>query len=206
MLFISLRKTNNPSGQEYEIKYFSRQNIEKEYAILTEHQGKSTIRGYLSYDFSTSNIRSDLDSRVNKDRREIDRKEKYLKTEVKTAEDISKSFDEIINLFYEIDKHKKDRKTVNPTFGSSARGHDSSNMISQLKRDFFVSKVEAGGQFVDDLSGVVNEFFGETLREGCGVIPLIDAFIQFNLHRGTDIVSSKDFSSACRVLAGDSTK
>lgn len=164
------------------------------------------MRGYLSFQFSNSAIRSDLDSRVNKDRREIDRKEKFLKTDIKTAEDISKSFDEIIKLFYQIDIHKKEKKQMNPTYGSSAVGAESSNMISQLKRDFFVSKVESGGQFVSDLAGVINEFFGQTLREGCGVIPLIDAFIQFNLHRGTDIVSSKDFSNACRMLAQDSTK
>ena len=132
----------------------------------------------------------------------MEKDSKNLQADLKSVEEISKSFDEIINLFYEIQKHKREKKQVSSgQFGSSKR-HDVSSTVSSLKKDFFVSKVDLGVvEFCKELSGIIEAFFEEYLRTSVGILPLIDAFIEFNKHRGTDVVSSKEFKEACSLLA-----
>ena len=133
---------------------------------------------------------------------------KNIQADIKSVNQISKSFDEIIKLFYEIQKHKKEKKQANNSsqFGSNKR-FDASSAVSSIKQDFFVSKVDLNAvEFNRQLSEVIDSFFGEYLKSSIGILPLIDAFIEFNKHRGTDVVSSKEFKEACSLLANNSSR
>ena len=184
----------------FEIKFYSREPISKEFGELDQCWQKSKHKGYLNYAvLNSSNI--NIDERIFRDQREMDKDGKELQADLKSVDQITKSFDEIINLFYEIQKHKREKKQAGSSqFGTSKR-FDASSTVSSIQKDFFVSKVDVGAvQFSRKLAEVVNSFFSEYLRTSVGILPLIDAFIEFNKHRGTDVVSSKEFKEACSLL------
>ena len=159
----------------------------------------------MNYNPASSGIRAGLDKKINEDKKKIIQNTEHLKADLKTTEDISKSFDEIISLFYEINKHKKEKKQMGQ-FKSGTK-FDSSSTVSSIKGNFFVSKIDSGANdFTRDLAAVINEFFKEFLKAGVGLLPLIDAFIEFNKHRGVDIVSSKDFKTSCQILNQNTSK
>jgi hypothetical protein len=157
----------------------------------------------LVYQFATEDQR-DFDHKLNESGRKMERDKQNMMADLKSVEEISKSFDEIIRLFYEIQKHKREKKqTSSSQFGSKSKTGVSST-VSGIKKDFFVSKVDMSTvQFCRQLSGVIDEFFGEYLKTNIGIIPLIDGFIEFNKHRGTDIISSKEFKEACSLLSNN---
>ena len=174
--------------------------------MLNEIFKNSKIKNYLVYIPQSDNGRSGLETKLNKGQKEISKGEKFIQADLKTAEDISKSFDDIIKLFYEIDKHKKQKKQMGGNFGGS-KTFDSSSTVSTLKKDFFVSKVNTtSNEFTNSLSEVIDEFFESYLKFGIGLIPLIDAFVEFNNHRGTDIVSCQDFRNSCELLNNSPSK
>lgn len=184
----------------YEIKFYSRDIISDEYNCLQKLFKNAKIPNYLNYSFALNDGANDMYSRINKDKDEIEQNTKKLEIELKTAEDISSSFDEILTLFYDIQKHKKEKKIMKNQFGSKM-DFQSSVAANSSKNNFFVSKFDSSAdQFSSQLSLVVDEFFNEYLSTGVGILPLIDAFIEFNKHRGLDIVSSRDFFDSCSKL------
>lgn len=156
----------------------------------------------------TEENQGNLDFKLNRDIDKMNDDGKNIQADIKSVSQISKSFDEIIKLFYEIQKHKREKKQASASsqFGSSKR-FDASSAVSNIQKDFFVSKVDLSAvEFNRQLSEVIDAFFGEYLKMSIGIIPLIDAFIEFNKHRGTDIVSSKEFKEACSLLATNSQR
>lgn len=136
----------------------------------------------------------------------MDKGGKTMQADLKSVDQITKSFDEIINLFYEIQKHKREKKQASSSQFGTSRKFDASSTVSSIQKDFFVSKVDMSAvQFSRKLSQVIDTFFAEYLRTSVGILPLIDAFIEFNRHRGTDVVSSKEFKEACSLLGTSST-
>lgn len=161
-------------------------------------------KGFLIYEYVKEDSKVRLDREIEEKTEELNADKKNLQANLKSAEDVSKSFDDIIRLFYEIQKHKREKKdATNSQFGSSKRKDVSAN-VSSMKQDFFVSKMDVSAvQFCQSLSSVIDSFFGDFLRSSVGIIPLIDAFIEFNKHRGTDVVSSKEFREACTILGNN---
>ena len=196
-----LSKYNWQRGDFFEIKYMSRENIVNEYDKLQKCWQLSKNKGYLNYTYVSEDLK-DLDHKINEGEREMDKNKYNLQADLKSVDEVARSFDEIIKLFYDIQKHKREKKRVNSSqFGNKSK-FDVSSTVSTIKKDFFVSKVDMGAvQFCKELSGVIDAFFGEYLLTNVGIIPLIDAFIEFNKHRGTDIVSSKEFKEACSLLS-----
>ena len=178
-----------------------------EFNALQEVWKKGQIKNYLNYTILTEEQKGNLDFKLNKDIDKMNDDGKNIQADIKSVSQISKSFDEIIKLFYEIQKHKREKKQASSSqFGSSKR-FDASSAVSSIQKDFFVSKVDLSAiEFNRQLSGVIDAFFGEYLKMSIGIIPLIDAFIEFNKHRGTDIVSSKEFKEACSLLSSNSSR
>ena len=187
------------SGEVFQLKNDSRGDVSREFSIIELEYNKKLWKNtnmQITSEVNVNNSGKDpnyygLGAQLNQDKAKLNINKEQAMAYLQKFEGIFNYFDELKDLFAYFKTNNTEDYEQDQTL---------KELMNNLGQNTIVSKEGTTSEYHLELAKEISRVFENHLKNGNGIISVIDAFALYNTFRGIDLITPHDFLEALNLL------